>query len=105
MRNFTTLFTLLTRKDIDGKLYVKYEVIGANHVAVPTHFFKVLVVENEKGEYEMKSFVLPNAPMSEEIPLKAFQTPIETIERAAGLLLFEKIPRKRFRRINGDVPK
>ena len=29
------------RMESDGKLYVKYEVIGKNHVSVPTHFFKV----------------------------------------------------------------
>ena len=31
----------LPRKGDDGKLYVTYEVIGGNQVAVPTHFFKV----------------------------------------------------------------
>jgi len=29
----------LPRQEDDGKLYVKFEVIGPNHVAVPTHFF------------------------------------------------------------------
>lgn len=29
------------RLENDGKLYVKYQVLGKNHVAVPTHFFKV----------------------------------------------------------------
>lgn len=29
------------RQEADGKLYVRYQVIGRNHVAVPTHFFKV----------------------------------------------------------------
>ena len=45
---------------MDGKLYVKYEVIGKNNVAVPTHFFKVLLIENNSGQYELLSFVLPN---------------------------------------------
>ncbi|KAG7214273.1 hypothetical protein INR49_007513 [Caranx melampygus] len=31
----------LPRRETDGKLYVRYQVIGRNHVAVPTHFFKV----------------------------------------------------------------
>uniref|UniRef100_A0A3B5RE98 Endonuclease n=1 Tax=Xiphophorus maculatus TaxID=8083 RepID=A0A3B5RE98_XIPMA len=31
----------LPRQEDDGKLYVRYQVIGRNHVAVPTHFFKV----------------------------------------------------------------
>ncbi|KAJ7307973.1 hypothetical protein JRQ81_008471 [Phrynocephalus forsythii] len=35
----------LPRMEPDGKMYVKYQVIGKNHVAVPTHFFKVLILE------------------------------------------------------------
>ena len=29
------------RDHTSGKLFVKYEVIGRNHVSVPTHFFKI----------------------------------------------------------------
>lgn len=95
----------LPRKEADGKQYIKYQVIGANNIAVPTHFFKVLVVEDEKGQYEMKSFVLPNQPFPEEVQLKSFHYPIDSIERAAGFLLFEKIPRKSLKLINGSKPK
>ncbi|KAL8626003.1 hypothetical protein ACOMHN_012595 [Nucella lapillus] len=95
----------LPRKEADGKKYIKYEVIGANQVAVPTHFFKVLVIEDSQGQYEMKSFVMPNAPLSQNVKLKAYQHPVEAIERAAGFLLFEKIPRKTFRAINGEKPR
>ncbi|CAB4066728.1 ENDOG [Lepeophtheirus salmonis] len=35
-------------KKADGKNYVKYQVIGKNNVAVPTHFFKIVVTESEK---------------------------------------------------------
>lgn len=80
-------------------------MIGSNHVAVPTHFFKVLVVEDEMGQYEMKSFVLPNEALPDNVPLKVFQVPVETIERAAGFLLFENIPKKSFKLINGAKPK
>ncbi len=31
--------------ETDGKNYVKYQVLGKNNVAVPTHFFKVMVGE------------------------------------------------------------
>jgi endonuclease G len=33
----------------NGKKYVKYEVIGPNDVAVPTHFFKVILMEKANG--------------------------------------------------------
>lgn len=32
---------IFLRQQADGKLYVQYQVIGKNHIAVPTHFFKV----------------------------------------------------------------
>uniref|UniRef100_A0A8C5QZR7 Endonuclease n=1 Tax=Leptobrachium leishanense TaxID=445787 RepID=A0A8C5QZR7_9ANUR len=76
----------LPRTEPDGKTYVKYEVIGKNNVAVPTHFFKVVVLEKFGGELELRPYVMPNAPVDENIPLERFLVPIESIERAAGLL-------------------
>lgn len=89
------------RREPDGKLYVKYEVIGDNNVAVPTHFFKVVVMEKDSGEKELLSFVMPNQVIPEGVDLKAYLVPTETIERASGLLLFDKIPRTAFTKING----
>ncbi|CAG4938732.1 unnamed protein product [Colias eurytheme] len=43
----------LPRKEADGKSYVKYQVIGANSVAVPTHFYKVVVCEAPDGSLHM----------------------------------------------------
>ncbi|KAM8933871.1 endonuclease G, mitochondrial [Pelodytes ibericus] len=76
----------LPRMEPDGKMYVKYQVIGKNNVAVPTHFFKVVVLEKFSGEIELRPYVMPNAPVDENIPLDRFLVPIESIERAAGLL-------------------
>lgn len=69
-------------------MYVRYQVIGPNHVAVPTHFFKVILAENDKGQFELESYVTPNKEIDDKIPLEAFRVPIDTIERAAGLLFF-----------------
>ncbi|XP_033728658.1 endonuclease G, mitochondrial-like [Pecten maximus] len=91
----------LPRREADGKLYVKYPVIGPNNVAVPTHFFKVIAVENFQGEFELMSFVMPNEVIPDNIPIKNFMVPMETIERAGGILLFDKISKKRFTIING----
>lgn len=67
------------RREADSKLYVKYEVIGANHVAVPTHFFKVVVSETSQGQLEMEAYVLPNQVIPNETPLTSFQVSIKTI--------------------------
>ncbi|XP_052091319.1 endonuclease G, mitochondrial-like [Mytilus californianus] len=91
----------LPRREKDGKVYVKYEVIGKNNVAVPTHFFKVLLIENNQGQYELMPFVLPNQPLPKDVKLKKYLVPLESIERAAGFLLFDKIPRKNIKMISG----
>uniref|UniRef100_A0A1B0CHB6 Endonuclease n=1 Tax=Lutzomyia longipalpis TaxID=7200 RepID=A0A1B0CHB6_LUTLO len=94
----------LPRKEADGKTYVKYQVIGTNNVAVPTHFFKVVVCERSDGKMEMEAFVMPNQVINNETPLTMFQVPPETIERAAGLLFFSQVNRKHLVSINGKSP-
>ncbi|XP_059175316.1 endonuclease G, mitochondrial-like isoform X2 [Physella acuta] len=89
----------LPRKEPDGKLYVKYEVIGENHVAVPTHFFKIIVIENEVGQLELQSYVMPNQPLP-KVKLHNYLMPLEMIERAAGLNFFQNIPKSNFKKIN-----
>lgn len=85
----------LPRQEEDGKLYVRYQVIGRNHVAVPTHFFKVLILEQADGRgVELRSYVLPNEPIGEKVPLERFLVPIETIERASGLLFVPNIMKR-----------
>jgi len=91
----------LPRKEADGNLYVKYQVIGANNVAVPTHFFKVIVMETDRRELLLESYIMPNAPISDSTPLTAFQVPPESIERAAGLLFFDKLSRNHLKSVNG----
>ncbi|KAG8179637.1 hypothetical protein JTE90_007367 [Oedothorax gibbosus] len=92
----------LPRFEEDGKKYVKYRVIGPHDVAVPTHFFKAVLCEREGDAlFELETFVLPNAPIDDDVPLSAFLVPRDVVERAAGLLLFEKLPDAAFHRING----
>ncbi len=82
-------------------MYVKYQVIGKNHVAVPTHFFKVIVAENEKRELALESYVMPNDVIDDKTPLSVFLVPIETVERAAGLLFFDKLSIDKVKTVNG----
>ena len=60
-------------------------------VAVPTHFFKVVLAERgpaagSEGEQDavLGAFVLPNAPVQPDTPLTAFSVPVESLEEAAG---------------------
>lgn len=84
----------LPQRESDGNLYVKYRVLGQNHVAVPTHFFKVVILELPDGQgVELRSYVMPNRPIPEQTPLENFLVPIETVERASGLLFVSNIMR------------
>ncbi|KAE9547588.1 hypothetical protein FO519_009202 [Halicephalobus sp. NKZ332] len=91
----------MPHKEADGNLYVKYKVIGQTQVAVPTHFFKVALVEYEEGKYSLESYVLPNDVIPNEKPISDFLVPLDSIERSAGFLIFEKIPKNQIKIING----
>lgn len=50
----------LAKTEANGKNYVKYEVIGNAQIAVPTHFFKVLLIENLDGIWEFENYLMEN---------------------------------------------
>lgn len=62
----------LPHREADGKMYVRYQVIGKNSVAVPTHFFKIVVYELDDHSLAMEAYVMPNQKIDNETPLKAF---------------------------------
>jgi DNA/RNA endonuclease G (NUC1) len=60
-------------------------------VAVPTHFFKVVLAErgtaddsNSTPDAVVGAFVIPNAPVQADMPLTAFSVPLGILEEAAG---------------------
>ena len=97
----------LPKKDpVDGKFRVSYEVIGhPPNVAVPTHFFKVIFAEDGEtgGNVSLGAFVLPNAKIANDKPLKDFEVPIEAVEKASGLDLAAKLPMQRRKRLCDEV--
>ncbi|KAK8932552.1 hypothetical protein H634G_06211 [Metarhizium anisopliae BRIP 53293] len=97
----------LPRKDpVDGKWYVRYEMIGAPpSVAVPTHFYKVIFAEDGRagGNVAIGAFVLPNAAIPNEKPITDFEVPIEAVERASGLEFANKLPVTRRKRLCAET--
>lgn len=61
-----------------GKRFVTYQVIGVSEVAVPTHFFKVVLAKGESWAY-----VIPNEPVKGD--LDSFRIPIEKLEKISGI--------------------
>ena len=47
-------------------------MIGQNQVAVPTHFYKVVVAETEAGLLDMEAYVMPNQAIPNDTPIANF---------------------------------
>ncbi len=84
----TTGPLFMPKKGKDGKRYVRYEVIGENNVAVPTHYFKVIRGLKDYS-VETEAYIIPNKPIEKDPPLETFAVSVEKVEKAAGLI-FEK---------------
>ncbi|MCK4512374.1 DNA/RNA non-specific endonuclease [bacterium] len=65
---------------------VTYDVIGRNNVAVPTHFFKIVVDTKPDGGPEALAFLLPNEDLDgRSFEEEEFRASIDDIEKATGL--------------------
>ncbi|CAG8474774.1 8899_t:CDS:2 [Paraglomus brasilianum] len=78
-------------KDENGKKYVKYEVIGASGVAVPTNFFKVILAKRSENTLAIGAFVLPNESIPDDTPLEQYVVAVEDVERMSGLTFFDRV--------------
>jgi len=75
----------------DGKGIKCFDVLGDGEVSVPTHFFKVIVIETHDGQLELESYMMPNCPdegHGGEVDLEQFLTPLCQIEHHSGLIFF-----------------
>ncbi|CAH00187.1 ribonuclease [Kluyveromyces lactis] len=103
VRIMTGPLYLPKRDPKDGKFKVTYEMIGnPPNIAVPTHFFKLVVAERPKqlgngrdDELHVAAFVLPNAPISNSTTLIEFEVPVNALERSSGLQLLQNVPKEK----------
>lgn len=75
----------------DGNRYVQYRVIGDHDVAVPTHFYKVILAESYSGDYEMSAYIIPNDAIPSGLELAQFKTTVEEVEKHSGLIFFDQL--------------
>ncbi|CAO3631943.1 unnamed protein product [Mucor fragilis] len=82
------------------KYRMQYDMIGANGptIAVPTHYFKILLVSNGT-DYASGAFVLPNQAINHAIPLDRFLVDLRAIEKASGLTFFQSLDRTTFTKL------
>lgn len=86
---------------VGNEKFVKYKLIGDNNVAVPTHFFKVIVSKTEKGGFVLESYVMPNEEIRDDIPISSYLVPKSAIEKGAGFMIFDYIADSQYCKING----
>lgn len=80
----------LPKQKADGTKWIEYRVIGKNEVSVPTHFFKILLLEKSSGDITYQGYVVPNEPIDSKVPLEKFITTIEKIEKASGIIFHKQ---------------
>ena len=86
------------RATADSGYFISYPLLGdVPNVAVPTHFFKVILVSTgSDGGYSLGAFVLPNESIDSKAPLTDFQVKLDSVERVSGLQFFSELDRSSF---------
>jgi endonuclease G len=84
-------------EDSDNKaseLTVKFKYIGGNHVPVPTHYFKAILVVPQDVQHSLKMYtlILPNRKISNDTSLKDFARSVDYLEHWAGFDLWSAVP-------------
>lgn len=64
---------------------IEYNIIGGGHVAVPTHFYKILVAKNSQDQWEAISFVLENRKYPKPYDFSDYIRSIDWIEEHSGI--------------------
>lgn len=70
---------------------VTYDVIGENNVAVPTHFYKIVVDNNDPDNVQALAFMMPNENLSGH-NYSEYLTRIDDVESAAGIDFLSALP-------------
>lgn len=68
------------------------EHIGPDSLAVPTHFFKVILCEHSDGQREMFAFVMKNQLVKLTGTSKDYIVTVRKVEELSGLNFFHRLP-------------
>ena len=77
------------------ELTVTFKFIGGNHVPVPTHYFRAILVVPTDTQQSVKLYtlILPNRPIPNDTPLSNFARSVDFLEHWAGFDLWAGLPR------------
>ncbi|XP_017836101.1 endonuclease G, mitochondrial [Drosophila busckii] len=75
--------------------YLEFQPEDTSLVAVPTHFFKVLIIEPSRRDNApyAESYVLPNLNIKDNLDLRMLLCDLRDIENATGLKFFDGLDR------------
>jgi len=77
----------------DEPLTVTYRYIGGNHVPVPTHYFKAILIvpADEERSVQLYTFVLPNRKIDKDTDIDTFARSVDYLEHWAGFDLWSEL--------------
>lgn len=81
---------------------VSYNVIGENNVAVPTHFYKIIVDINDQDNIRVLAFLMPNKAIKDG-EIVQYLTSIDFIEKLTGLDFLSSLPGEIQDKIENEV--
>jgi len=65
--------------------------IGDHEVAVPTHCYKVVLCEDDQGEFTMYAFMMPNHAEPVPRPSTDYQLTVDRLEEITGYDYFPEL--------------
>ena len=71
---------------------IEYYIIGKDGVAVPTHFFKIVVAKHNGGEWRSIAFVQENRKYTRPFDFSKYVVSIDWIEEHCGLNFMPDLP-------------
>jgi endonuclease G, mitochondrial len=83
---------------------INFEQIGQDLVAVPTHFFKIVVAKGQGGRWEAIGFVLENRAYERPFDFSQFIRSIDWIEEHAGVDFMPDLDPMEEGRVEGSQP-
>jgi len=82
---------------------VQYKTIGANKVAVPTHFYKIVIAREGGQPWKAIAFVMENRKYDRPFHFDQYIRSIDWIEKHTGLDFMPEMDLQEQRRIEGTA--
>jgi endonuclease G, mitochondrial len=89
--------------DAAGNRAAPVDFIGPDRVAVPTHFFKVILCQHASGAHEMFAFLMPNRLEPLAGTPADYLVSVDRIEALSGLNFFQELPDPEEDRLEAQV--